>query len=297
MKFIETAKKVSLIIISSLCLSLFVFGQQETPSPTPQVSKKSPTENPKTDVPQTEPVVVKTKQTDESAKSETSSNNTEEKKDDSKKVEDDVEDTEIKNAIVPYYTNYLTKYELGPEDVISIEVFGQCEKGLCKTISVPPTAIINFPFIPGGLFVGGKTTNQIAQEIAKKLDEYIIDPQVTVNLEKVVSAQFAVLGKVATPGVRTMTKRYSVVEAITEAGSFVKDADMKRIMLYRRGIEGSYTTIPIKYEMMRDGKVPMEYLSPGDQIFIPEKKWSLTKVLEYVSLAAGFRMMAPVPMR
>ncbi len=291
MKLIETTKNISFLIIICLCFSLCVFAQENTPSPTPtpQVSQKSPTENPKT-----EPIPAEVKQDVESVKVETVSNN---QNPETKTAPDDDDDSTIKNSIVPYYTNYLTKYELGPEDVIEIEVFGQCEKGLCKTLSVPPTAIINFPFIPGGLFVGGKTTNQVAQEIAKKLDEYIIDPQVTVNLQKVVSAQFAVLGKVATPGIRTMTRRYSVVEAIVEAGSFVKDADMKRITLYRRTLEGSYSSIPIKYEMMRDGKIPMEYLSPGDQIIIPEKKWSLTKVLEYVSLASGFRMLAPVPMR
>ena len=296
MKFVETAKRISILITGVLYFSMFVFAQEEVPTPTPtpaeQTAKKSPTENPKTTVPQTETPAPE-KQKVETVPTETPSVEVKENNGDAAQTEDD----EIKNATVPYYTNYLTKYELGPEDIIDIEVFGQCEKGLCKTLAVPPTAIINFPFIPGGLFVGGKTTTQVAQEIAKKLDEYIIDPQVTVNLQKVVSAQFAVLGKVANPGVKTMTRRFSVVEAVVESGSFIKDADMKRITLYRRGVDGSYTSIPIKYEMMRDGKVPMEYMTPGDQLMIPEKKWSLTKVLEYVSLASGFRMLAPIPMR
>src|ERR1043165_191376 len=40
-------------------------------------------------------------------------------------------------AIVPYYNNFLTSYRLGPEDVISISVFGQ-DRYSIKGITVPP---------------------------------------------------------------------------------------------------------------------------------------------------------------
>jgi protein involved in polysaccharide export with SLBB domain len=102
---------------------------------------------------------------------------------------------EEESAILPYYSNYLKEYHLGPEDVISIEVFGQPAYSRADII-IPPTAKIAYPLIPGGIFVGGKTVEQVTEEIGKKLDEYIIDPQVTVTLDKVGSARFSVLGKV-----------------------------------------------------------------------------------------------------
>lgn len=287
MNFVKAMKSLSLAMIVSLSLAAVIFAQEETPTPTPKgrerVSKNSPTENPKTDgQPTVEPI-----------QTEPVATNTPEKTDEPKQTQDDAEDKEIKNAVVQPYVNYLTKYELGPEDVISIEVFGQCDKGLCKTIAISPTTIIYFPFIPGGIFVGGKTTEQVGKEISKKLEEYIIEPQVTVNLEKVVSAQYAVLGRVGTPGIRTMTRRYTVYEALTEAGGLLPDADKKRITLMRRTSLGSYEPTIIKLDEMIAGKIPMEILAPGDQIIILEKKWSLSKVLQYVNMAVGFRGITP----
>jgi polysaccharide biosynthesis/export protein len=289
MNFVKILKSLSLAVIVSLALSVVIFAQEETPTPSPtpkgreRVSKNSPTENPKTDEPPMETKTVEPTQTEPVATETPDPNQTQE----------DTEDAEIKQAIVQPYVNYLTKYELGPEDVISIEVFGQCDKGLCKTVAISPTAIIYFPFIPGGLFVGGKTTEQVGKEIQKKLDEYIIEPQVTVNLEKVMSAQFAVLGRVATPGVRTMTKRYTVYEAITESGGLLPDADKKRMMLLRRTLQGGYEATPLKLDEMIAGKVPMEILAPGDQIIIPEKKWTLSKIMSYIGLISGVRGMRP----
>ncbi len=303
MKFLESVRKVNWVLASCLFLSLAVFAQEEpTPTPTPQkrdrVSKNDKTQNPKVDVVPTE-TPVEVKPTPEEIKPVSDDNqivsttNAVNKTDSTTPAQD--EDAEIKEAIVPIYTNYLTKYELGPEDVISIEVFGQCDKGLCKTVSISPTTIIYFPFVPGGIFVGGKTTEQVGKEIAKKLDEYIIDPQVTVNLEKVVSAQFSILGKVGIPGVRTMTRRYSVYEAIVEAGGYGPEADKKRITLLRRTAQGGYTATILKVDEMVAGKVPMEYLIPGDQIVVPEKKWSMSKILDVVGKVSAFRILFGSP--
>src|SRR5215213_5464426 len=46
--------------------------------------------------------------------------------------------SEEEAAILPYYNNYLREYHLGPEDVISVEVFGQANYSK-SGIVVPPT--------------------------------------------------------------------------------------------------------------------------------------------------------------
>ena len=51
-------------------------------------------------------------------------------------------------------------------------------------------------------------------KITKKLNEYVIDPKVTVSLEKAQSAVFSVVGNMAQPGIRPMTRRLSVSEAV-----------------------------------------------------------------------------------
>src|SRR4051794_34958736 len=122
------------------------------------------------------------------------------------------------DAILPYYNNYLKEYRLGPSDMISVEVFGQCPD-YCKTgITVPPNARISYPLIREGIMVAGKTVEQVAAEITKKLDEFIIDPKVTVTLDKAMATRYAVMGNVASPGVRVMDRKVSVYEAILDSG-------------------------------------------------------------------------------
>src|SRR5215218_9684514 len=170
-----------------------------------------------------------------------------------------VEDaTEEESAILPYYNNYLREYHLGPEDVISVEVFGQANYSK-SGIVVPPTSKISYPLIPGGVFVGGKTVDEVAVDIKKKLDEYIIDPQVMVTLDKVGSARFSVLGKVATPGVKVMSRRYNLYEAIAEAGGIEKEGDKKRVLLVRMNAAGGFTQTVIDMGKVVNGKEAVTY--------------------------------------
>ena len=116
------------------------------------------------------------------------------------------DEKEAKKAVA-YYSNYLEEYRLGPNDIISVEVFGQCPDYCKLDATVPPTARLSYPLISEGVFVGGKTAQEVADEITKKLDEYIIDPKVSVTLVKPGSAVYSVLGGVNTPGVRIMDRR------------------------------------------------------------------------------------------
>ncbi len=203
--------------------------------------------------------------------------------------------SEEEAALLPYYNNYLREYHLGPEDVISVQVFG--EPNYSKTgIVVPPTAKISYPLIAGGIFVGGKTTEQVAAEITKHLDEYIIEPQVTVTLEKVGSARFGVLGRVGTPGVKLMNRRYSVYEAIAEAGGIDKEGDSKRVLLLRMNKDGGFTQTQIDFSKLTSGKTELPYLLPGDQIIVPGKRWSLAKVLDAVGKASALRILFGSPL-
>jgi len=203
-------------------------------------------------------------------------------------------DSEEEAAILPYYNNYLREYHLGPEDVISVEVFGQ--PNYSKTgIVIPPTARISYPLIPGGVFVGGKTVEEIASDIKIKLDEYIIDPQVTVTIDKVGSARYSVLGKVENPGVKPMNRRYNLYEAIAEAGGISKEGDKKRVLLIRLNADRGFSQTVINMEKVMKGEVEVPYLTPGDQIVIPEKRWSLTKILGIVGQASAFRVLFGSP--
>lgn len=199
------------------------------------------------------------------------------------------DDSAEAKAILPVYNNFLKEYRLGPNDVITIEVFGQCPD-YCKTgIAVPPTARISYPLIREGVMVGGKTVEEVAAEVTKKLDEYIIDPKVTVTLDKAMSARYSVLGKVVAPGVRVLDRKVSVYEAIVEAGGVAKDADKKKVVIYSYNGDGRVTSRILDYTALEQGKVDMIFLSPGDQVFVSGKGFTLSKVLDVISRLTSFR--------
>lgn len=199
--------------------------------------------------------------------------------------------SEEEAAIVPYYNNFLKDYRLGPEDVISIEVFNQprYSKG---GITVPPDGRISFYLIPEGVRVVGKTTQQVQEEIQKKLDEFIIDPQVTVYLDKAMSARYSVLGDVGKPGVMIMTRRVSVLEALAEAGGVLDTGDKKKIAILRRKPDGSLYMIPVNISAIEKGQAKeMAYLTPGDQVIVPGNRLkSIQRLLAFSSVLSFGRL-------
>lgn len=199
--------------------------------------------------------------------------------------------SEEEAAVVPYYNNFMTEYRLGPEDVISVEVFGQPNYSR-PAITIPPNGRISYHLIKEGVFVAGKTVEQIAEEITKKLDEFIIDPKVTVYLDRAVSARYSVLGDVGTPGAHIMTRRLSVYEAIAEAGGVLSTGNKKNVILLRRGQDGRPYPIMINLKDIEAGKVKEEvFLVAGDQVIVQGNKikvWkSLLNMLPIIGFARG----------
>jgi protein involved in polysaccharide export with SLBB domain len=179
-------------------------------------------------------------------------------------------------AINPYYNNFFSTYRLGPEDVISVDVFNQ-ERYSRKNIIIPPSGRISLSLVPGGIFVNGKTVDEVAEIIKKRYDEYIIDPQVTVSLDKASSYRYSVIGDVGQPGIRLMNHRMTVTEALAEAGGVLTTGDKSKVVVLRRQSDGMLATIPVNVSQIYKGHVPdSTFLVPGDQIIVPGnklKKW------------------------
>ncbi|MCA1593948.1 MAG: polysaccharide export protein [Acidobacteria bacterium] len=194
-------------------------------------------------------------------------------------------------AEVPYYNNFLTSYRLGPEDVISVKVFG-LERYDKANITVPPDGNVDYYFVRNGLHVAGKTTQQVADEITQYLDEYIIDPKVTVSLEKAMSARYGVIGDVARPGIGVMTRRVSVYEAISEAGGVLPTGDKKKVYVMHWQADRTMKLIRINVTAIESGTAPDNYfLAPGDQIFVPGNRWkTVEKVMKIIPILSFARI-------
>jgi len=175
-------------------------------------------------------------------------------------------------AIVPYYNNFFTTYRLGPEDVISVNVFGQ-DRYSRQGIKIPPSGRIYLALIPDGIFVNGKTADQVAALIKKRYDEFIIDPQVSVSLDQAGSYRYSVVGDVAVPGIKLMSRRLSVSEAVAEAGGVLQTGNRSKIVVLRKQQDGTLKPIPVNLSAVYKGQAPDSvYLVPGDQVIVPGNK-------------------------
>ena len=197
-------------------------------------------------------------------------------------------------AIVPYYNNFFTTYRLGPEDVISVTVFGQ-DRYSKNGITIGPSGRISLALIPDGIFVNGKTVDQVAELIKKRYDEYIIDPQVSVALDRAGSYRYSVIGDVGQPGIKLMTRRLSVTEAIAEAGGVLQTGNRKKIYVLRRQANGTLAPIPVNVSAIYRGQAPDSvYLVPGDQVVVPgntlkklQTIMGFTQVLSFARMFTG----------
>jgi polysaccharide biosynthesis/export protein len=204
--------------------------------------------------------------------------------------------TEEERSVLPYYNNFLSSYRLGPEDVISITVFNQ-ERYSRPNITIPPDGFISHQLIPGGIFVVGKTRAELETELRTRLDEFIIDPIVTVSLDRAASARYFVVGEVRTPGVRTMTRRLTVLEALAEAGGVLGSGSRSNIAILRLQPDGRLMPIPVNVRDIERGRLAATnfHLVPGDTIVVPTNRMAriqgylgLAQILSFARMFGGF---------
>lgn len=205
--------------------------------------------------------------------------------------------SEEEAAVSPFYNNFFTNYRLGPEDVISVEVFNQPRYSRANII-VPPSGRVSLNLIQGGVFVNGKTVDEVAEIIKNRYVEYIIDPQVNVSLDKAMSYRYSVIGDVGQPGIRLMNHRMTVSEAIAEAGGVLNTGNKSKVVVLRRQSTGVLAQIPVNLSAIYKGKAPDNtFLAPGDQVVVPGN--TLKKIQTIMSLTpiASFARIfgAPVP--
>jgi polysaccharide biosynthesis/export protein len=108
-------------------------------------------------------------------------------------------------------------YVIGPQDVLTIQVFDQADLG--GKYSVETDGTFSFPLI-GRVKAGGLTLRSFETELKTKLaDGFFRNPQVTVGIEQYRSQRVFVMGEVRQPGPVALTGGMTLIEALARAGS------------------------------------------------------------------------------
>jgi polysaccharide export outer membrane protein len=159
-------------------------------------------------------------------------------------------------------------YVIGPEDVLAINVWKEPE--ISRSVPVRLDGAISLPLV-GEVQAGGKTPIQLEQEITKKLQAYISEPEVAVIVQEMRSKRFNVLGQVVKPGSYLLANSTTVLDAIALAGGFRDFAKQKSIYVLRRNPDGTESRLPFNYKDVIKGKHTEQNvrLEPRDTVVVP----------------------------
>ena len=159
-------------------------------------------------------------------------------------------------------------YVIGANDVLAINVWK--EPDVSRSVPVRSDGKISLPLV-GELQAGGQTPRQLEQEIAKRLQNFISEPEVTVIVTESKSQKINILGMVARPGTYLLTGTTTILDAVAMAGGFKDFAKQKSMYVLRQAPDGAQKRLPFNYKDVIKGKNPEQNirLQAGDTVVIP----------------------------
>jgi len=164
-------------------------------------------------------------------------------------------------------------YVLHPNDYIRITVFQ--EDDLLTETRISESGYINFPLL-GPVLLSGKTVGQAISEIRTRLDkDYIINPQVSMDILEFAQQWITVLGEVQKPGQVAIPPEggLDLLGAIALAGGYTRIADPSHVIV-RRVVDGKDEVLKVNAQRLaRDVHVEQFMVHAGDTISVAESLW------------------------
>jgi polysaccharide export outer membrane protein len=161
------------------------------------------------------------------------------------------------------------EYEIGVPDLLTIHVWKQPE--ISGEVVVRPDGKISLPLLQD-VQAEGLTPDELRQDIAEQLGEYIVAPQVNVAVKEMRSNTASVVGGgVARSGVVPLMRNTRVLDAIASMGGFTPFAKKGDILVLRESSTGQ-VDYQFDYDAFISGKSPNSnmLLEPGDTIVVPD---------------------------
>ncbi len=171
----------------------------------------------------------------------------------------------------PAVENYL----IGVDDLVQVSVWRNPDLGI--TVPVRPDGRISVPLI-GDVIAGGRTPEQVSDDIQTKLASFVRDPQVAVILTDLRSHEYLsrvrVTGAVRQPVSVPYRQGMTVLDAILAAGGLTEFAAANRAELFRKsGAGGETVRVPVELDnILKRGDLRSNHdVAPGDIITVPER--------------------------
>jgi polysaccharide export outer membrane protein len=178
-----------------------------------------------------------------------------------------------------------SKYTLGINDVIEVTVLRHPE--VSGQFNINNEGNIQFEFV-GDLHVTGMTKEEVTTMLAEKLTEFIISPEVTVQIVGYNSKVVYVIGEVGSPGKIYMRgDTITIREALLMAGLPLLTAKVEKTKLFTPSAEGipEQKNVDLKKLLYKGDLRENIVMKPGDTLFVPPT--AMTKVMRTIQPVAS----------
>ncbi len=160
-------------------------------------------------------------------------------------------------------------YVLAPSDTVEMTIFH--EPDLTTQTRIASDGSAQFPLI-GEVKIAGLAMRDARELIRRKYDaDYLVEPQVYLNVVGYAARKFTILGQVARPGAYDFPpgEHLTLLEAVGMAGGFTRLANESGVTI-KRAAPGSEKTLKVDARKLsaKNGK-PFE-LSAGDVVTVGE---------------------------
>jgi polysaccharide export outer membrane protein len=157
-------------------------------------------------------------------------------------------------------------YLTGPPDQLTITILP--DPIIERAVVVRPDGMISIDLV-GDVPAAGRTTEEIASDIERRIGRFKRNARVTVALERSLSAQVTVLGEVGRPWTFPLERETRVVEAIGLVGGPNIFAAKSRIKVIRYE-EGKSEVYRVNLDAMLNGDLRTNILlQGGDVVVVP----------------------------
>ena len=198
------------------------------------------------------------------------------------------------------------EYTIGPRDVLGITVWGQAD--LSRDYTVDPDGFVPFPLI-GRVKAAGLTPKELAAQLTEALGkDYLVNPQVIVNVKEYLSQKVQVLGAAEKPGVYHLTGPTTLLEILSRAGGFASTAGKQVLLIRNHGAsDGASAVLRLSLEKIQAGDPSENTRVQSQDIVIVSKAQAYsyfvfgevkkpgayvldkeTNILEGITVAGGF---------
>jgi polysaccharide export outer membrane protein len=202
-----------------------------------------------------------------------------------------------------------TDYKIGPQDVLTVTVFGEAD--LSGKYTVEQDGTFTFPLI-GRVKAGGITMRAFEQELKRQLaDGFLKNPSVSIAIETYRSQRILVMGEVRSPGEYQLTGDMTLLSALARAGGTAPAASREVVIVRSRRVASNGDGGGAEAEVLRidlaelqGGNMALNVsLQDGDTVNVPKAQSVFvagqvktpgaygvergTTVLQVLSLAGG----------